>query len=82
MIYTVTLNPSIDYVASTTEFAAGKLNRLSEEVFLPGGKGNNVSIVLKNLGIESTAFGFTAGFTGEQIEKMLSVQGIYTDFIR
>lgn len=82
MIYTVTLNPSIDYVASTTEFAAGKLNRLSEEVFLPGGKGNNVSIVLKNLGIESTAFGFTAGFTGEQIEKMLSAQGIYTDFIR
>lgn len=82
MIYTVTLNPSIDYVASATEFAAGKLNRLSEEMFLPGGKGNNVSMVLKNLGVESTALGFVAGFTGEQIDKMLSGQGICTDFIR
>ena len=82
MIYTVTLNPSIDYVASTTEFATGKLNRISEEVFLPGGKGNNVSIVLKNLGVESTALGFIAGFTGDAIDRMLSGQGIRTDFIK
>lgn len=82
MIYTVTLNPSIDYVAAAPDFAAGKLNRLSEEMFLPGGKGNNVSMVLKNLGIASTAFGFVAGFTGEQIEKMLCEKGIRTDFIR
>ncbi len=82
MIYTVTLNPSIDYVAAAPEFSSGKLNRLSEEMFLPGGKGNNVSIVLKNLGIESTALGFIAGFTGEQIDKMLCEKGIRTDFIR
>ncbi len=82
MIYTVTLNPSIDYVASAPEFAAGKLNRLSEEVFLPGGKGNNVSMVLNHLGVQSTALGFIAGFTGEQIERMLAAQGICTDFIK
>ncbi len=82
MIYTVTLNPSIDYVASTSEFETGKLNRLSEETFLPGGKGNNVSVVLKNFGIESTTLGFIAGFTGEEIDRMLIQRGVRTDFIR
>lgn len=82
MIYTVTLNPSIDYVAAASVFREGELNRLTEEVFLPGGKGNNVSMVLKNLGVESTALGFVAGFTGEQIEKMLAEKGIHTDFVR
>lgn len=82
MIYTVTLNPSIDYVAGTPTFRAGALNRLTEELFLPGGKGNNVSVVLKNLGVESTALGFIAGFTGEQIDTMLRDRGIRTDFIR
>lgn len=82
MIYTVTLNPSIDYVTAAPEFATGKLNRLSEEMFLPGGKGNNVSMVLKNFGVESTAFGFVAGFTGEQIDKMLCEKGVHTEFIR
>lgn len=81
MIYTVTLNPSIDYVVATPAFSAGGLNRLSEELFLPGGKGNNVSVVLKNLGIESMALGFVAGFTGRQIEVMLRERGIQTDFI-
>ena len=82
MIYTVTLNPSIDYVAAAPVFREGKLNRLTEELFLPGGKGNNVSMVLKNLGIESTALGFVAGFTGQQIEKMLEEKGIRKDFIK
>ena len=81
MIYTVTLNPSLDYVVETSRFATGTLNRLSEELVLPGGKGNNVSMVLKNLGIESTAMGFVAGFTGNQIETMLRKRGIQTDFI-
>ncbi len=81
MIYTVTLNPSVDYVAEAPSFAAGTLNRLSEELILPGGKGNNVSMVLKNLGIESTALGFVAGFTGRRIEEMLRERGIRTDFI-
>jgi len=82
MIYTVTLNPSIDYVVCVPEFAEGKLNRLSEENFFPGGKGNNVSMVLKHLGVESTALGFTAGFTGQQIEAMLAEKGVHTDFIK
>ena len=82
MIYTVTLNPSIDYVATAPVFREGELNRLTEELFLPGGKGNNVSMVLKNLGVESTALGFVAGFTGGQIEKMLAEKGIRTDFIK
>ena len=82
MIYTVTLNPSIDYVADTDMFTAGKLNRLTGELFLPGGKGNNVSAVLKSFGIESTTLGFIAGFTGEQIDRLLREQGIRTDFIR
>lgn len=81
MIYTVTLNPSLDYVVEAERFLAGALNRLSEELVLPGGKGNNVSMVLKNLGVESTALGFTAGFTGHQIETMLRERGIRTDFI-
>lgn len=81
MIYTVTFNPSLDYVAETPSFEAGTLNRLSEELVLPGGKGNNVSMVLKNLGVESTAMGFVAGFTGRQIEGMLREKGIRTEFI-
>ena len=81
MIYTVTFNPSLDYVVKAPAFEAGTLNRLSEELVFPGGKGNNVSMVLKNLGVESTALGFVAGFTGRQIEEMLRERGIRTDFI-
>ncbi len=81
MIYTVTLNPSIDYVIGVSEFKNGQLHRTQSEAFFPGGKGNNVSVVLGNLGIESTALGFLAGFTGEKIEAMLQGKGIRTDFI-
>ena len=81
MIYTVTLNPSLDYIVSVKDFAAGSLNRTDSEKITAGGKGINVSIVLHNLGIESTALGFTAGFTGRQIESILKQDGIKTDFI-
>ncbi len=81
MIYTVTFNPAIDYVLHTEEMVCGSVNRSSEEEFYIGGKGINVSFVLKELGIDSVALGFTAGFTGEAIEKGVREKGIATDFI-
>ena len=81
MIYTVTFNPSLDYIVSVEDFKLGATNRTSSELMLPGGKGINVSIVLQNLGIDNTALGFTAGFVGEEIERRLQEQGIQTDFI-
>lgn len=71
MIYTVTFNPSLDYIVSVENFQLGLTNRTSSEMLLPGGKGINVSTVLMNLGIESTALGFTAGFTGDEIIRRL-----------
>ncbi len=81
MIYTVTLNPSLDYTVSLDGFELGRTNRTTSEQMLPGGKGINVSIVLRNLGFESTALGFTAGFTGEQIAREVQNMGLRTDFI-
>lgn len=81
MIYTVTFNPSLDYIVSMDSFRMGRTNRTVGERIFPGGKGINVSIVLNNLGIENTALGFTAGFTGEQIEKETRKLGLATDFI-
>ena len=81
MIYTVTFNPSLDYIVSVDDFKLGLTNRTSSELILPGGKGTNVSTVLKNLGFESTALGFVAGFTGNEIVKRLNVMGIKSDFI-
>lgn len=81
MIYTVTFNPSLDYIVSVPNFALGKTNRTESEQLLPGGKGINVSILLNHLGIESTALGFCAGFTGEEIKRQLQELGIKTDFI-
>lgn len=81
MIYTVTFNPSLDYIVSVPGFRTGMVNRTSQEIIYPGGKGINVSIVLKNLGFDNTAFGFTAGFTGEEVKRKLEAQGITTDFI-
>ena len=71
MIYTVTFNPSLDYIVSVEDFRLGFTNRTSSELMLPGGKGINVSTVLTNLGIESTALGFCAGFTGDEIVRRL-----------
>lgn len=81
MIYTVTFNPSLDYIVSMNGFAMGMTNRTTREQIFPGGKGINVSIVLTNLGIENIALGFTAGFTGEKIEKETQAMGLRTDFI-
>ena len=76
MIYTVTFNPSLDYIVSVEDFKLGLTNRTSSELMLPGGKGINVSTVLGNLGIESTALGFLAGFTGKEIAGRLDQMGI------
>lgn len=82
MIYTVTFNPSLDYIVSVNDFQLGLTNRTDSELLLPGGKGINVSIVLKNLGIESTALGFVAGFSGEEIVRRLEAIGVKNGFIR
>lgn len=71
MIYTVTLNPAVDYYISMKEFQEGELNLINNGYTLPGGKGINVSKVLKNFGIESTVLGFVGGFTGDFIRKNL-----------
>lgn len=81
MVYTVTFNPSLDYITTVDEFKLGSVNRTSDEIIFPGGKGVNVSIVLNNLGISNTAFGFVAGFTGNEIERMLVEKGVKTKFI-
>ena len=80
MIYTVTFNPSLDYIVSVNDFQLGLTNRTDSELILPGGKGINVSTILMNLGIDSTAFGFAAGFTGEEIIR--EAMGIRSDFIK
>lgn len=82
MIYTVTFNPSLDYIVSVDDFQVGRTNRTTSEQIFPGGKGINVSIVLKNLGIESTALGFTAGFTGDEMIRKVNQIGIDEKFIR
>ena len=81
MIYTLTFNPSLDYIVRVKNFEAGKLNRVSYEKILPGGKGVNVSTVLGNLGHPNTALGFTAGFTGEALKAMLKEKKVVSDFI-
>ena len=81
MIYTVTFNPSLDYIVSVDNFKAGEVNRTTDEIIFPGGKGINVSIVLKNLGFDNTALGFMAGFTGDEISRLLEEKGVKTDFI-
>ena len=82
MIYTVTLNPAIDYIMHPESFAFGTVNRSKKEEIYFGGKGINVSRVLKNMGIDSVATGFVAGFTGKAIEDGLEEIGIKTDFVR
>lgn len=82
MIYTVTLNPSIDYVVRLESLVTGITNRTTSEEYYFGGKGINVSCVLAELDLESTAFGFVAGFTGDAIEKGIRNDKIITDFIR
>lgn len=81
MIYTVTFNPSLDYIVAVDDFQLGMTNRTTFEQILPGGKGINVSIVLNNLGLETTALGFVAGFTGEEIRRRVEGIGCLSKFI-
>jgi 1-phosphofructokinase len=82
MIYTITLNPSLDYIVELEQVTLGGLNRTKKETKLPGGKGINVSQVLKRLGITNKALGFIGGFTGDYIENYLKSLEINTDFVR
>lgn len=82
MIYTVTFNPSLDLAVTADSISFGTINKSSSETILAGGKGINVSTVLHHLGCESVALGFIAGFTGNEIDRMLITDGVKTDFIR
>jgi len=82
MIYTLTMNPSLDYIVDVDNFKLGITNRTTAEQILPGGKGLNVSMVLSNLGVSSKALGFIAGFTGEEIECRMRKTGVDCDFIK
>lgn len=82
MIYTVTLNPSIDYVVEVQDLKLGTLNRMERDLKLPGGKGINVSRILSRLGAENTALGFLGGFTGGFIEQFLNKESVRTDFVQ
>lgn len=82
MIYTLTLNPSVDYIVQLESFQLGQLNRTSNDTKFPGGKGINVSRVLKHLGVSSKALGFIGGYTGTYIEQYLQSEYIDTDFVK
>lgn len=82
MIYTITLNPSLDYIMHLDSLTLGKVNRSQTEEIYPGGKGVNVSIVLGNLGIKNKAMGFIANFTGDKVDQTLKDMGCDTDFIK
>ena len=81
MVYTVTFNPALDYVVRMSRFQAGETNRTESDELQWGGKGINVSTVLRNLGIDNVALGFLAGFTGQALDQGLKTVGIATDFI-
>ena len=82
MVYTLTLNPALDYIVKTDDLSIGKTNRSRSEDIQFGGKGINVSYVLHELGVESVALGFVAGFTGDELIRQLLHVGIKTDFIK
>ena len=82
MIYTVTFNPSIDYIMFTNGFKLTGLNRATETYKFAGGKGINVSRVLKTLDVDSTALGFVGGFPGEFITKTLEESHINSNFVQ
>lgn len=81
MIYTITFNPALDYIMTIDSLEVASVNRSKSEKILPGGKGINVSLVLTNLGVENTALGFVAGFTGKNIEDIINDSGCKTDFV-
>ena len=77
MIYTVTLNPCLDYLVAVPDFRSGRVNRAGYERLMPGGKGINVAYALHILKEPSLALGFVAGFTGSEIERIMSKDGEY-----
>lgn len=81
MIYTITLNPSIDYIVEVEDLRLGDLNRMKRDLKLPGGKGINVSRVLNQLEVQNKAIGFLGGFTGRYIEEWLRKESISSDFV-
>ena len=81
MVYTVTFNPALDYIVRVRDFRTGETNRTESDELQWGGKGINVSTVLRNLGVENAALGFLAGFTGRALDQGLRDAGIRTDFI-
>lgn len=81
MIYTITLNPALDYIIKLKELVPNEINTSESEYILPGGKGINVSIILKRLDVESVALGFISSFTGKEIQKLVEKEKIQTDFI-
>ena len=81
MVYTVTFNPSLDYIVTVDDLKLGLTNRTSSELILPGGKGINVSTVLSNLGVDNTALYFAAGFVGDAITRRINALGINADYI-
>ncbi len=82
MVYTVTVNPALDYLIEMPKLQIGEINSSKKEIMMPGGKGINVSIILKELGIDSIALGFLGGFVGEEIERKVKRHDIKTDFIK
>ena len=82
MLNTITLNPSLDYVVKVDNFKADALNRINSEQIYAGGKGINVSIVLKNLGVDNTALGYVAGFTGDEILRQIKDHNVDCDFVK
>lgn len=82
MIYSLTLNPSLDYLMDLDDFSLGRTNRSKKEFINVGGKGINVSILLKNLGLDTKVLGFVGGFTGQEIARRLEKKGLLTDFIQ
>ena len=81
MIYTITLNPALDYTIDIKKLILNQINTSENEYILPGGKGINVSIILKRLEIESIALGFISGFTGKEIKRLVENENVKTDFI-
>lgn len=81
MIYTVTLNPALDYVLRAEKLDEDDITRADTAELFPGGKGINVSLLLTGLGLENKALGFVAGFTGAGLRQLLQAQGVNTDFV-
>ena len=82
MIYTLTFNPALDYVVHVTNFKENHTNRTNKEMIFYGGKGINISFVLKEFKLDSCALGFIASFTGDELQRGCQAHGIHTDFIR